>query len=133
MNEEQLIKKYLGVSYKSGGRSLRGLDCWGLIVMVFKDFGVEVLDMESPAPEQWSFKNEDREIMDYWKKWVPVSKPQFLDVLLLNTLGGSINHAGICLSGGRFIHCTKSGVLVSRLARWKQSLSGFYRLKERMA
>jgi len=133
MNETELINKYLGIPYRNGGRDLKGLDCWGIIVLVFKDFGINVLDIAATVDCQWSFKNDNKSILDYWQKWTEVSKPRFLDVILLNVEGGSLNHAGIYLSGSRFIHCTKAGVLVSRISRWKENVRGYYRLKERIA
>jgi len=130
MTEETLITKYLGVPYKLGGRDLKGLDCWGFIVMVFKDFGYDILDLDVSVDNSWTFKNNNEYIKQYWKKWEQVKEPKFGDGMLLSIKGGMINHAGIYLSSGRFMHCVETGVIVSRVSRWKDNLCGYYRLKK---
>ena len=39
------LNKYIGIPYKFGGRDSDGVDCYGLVKMIYKDkYGVELMD-----------------------------------------------------------------------------------------
>jgi cell wall-associated NlpC family hydrolase len=41
------INKYIGAPFKLGGRDLSGIDCWGLVMAVYKDLGRNVPDFDT--------------------------------------------------------------------------------------
>jgi cell wall-associated NlpC family hydrolase len=44
------IEKYLGVRWKTGGRSLAGADCWGLLRCIYEsEFGIKLNEHPVPA------------------------------------------------------------------------------------
>jgi hypothetical protein len=49
-------RQFLGVKFQHQGRSLRGLDCCGLVVMSYRAIGVTVRD--SSEYSHWMVKNE---------------------------------------------------------------------------
>lgn len=133
LKEKEIIKKYLGVPWKEKGRSLEGLDCYGLMVMIYADFGFKLLDWEEENKdydEKWYLKENILE-ENYWKQWEKIEEPAPLDVVLLSGIEGMAYHAGIVLTSRRFIHTCKAGTVVSRLddRRWKSRIQGFYRFK----
>ena len=130
--ENFIVKKYLGINYKHKGRSLSGLDCYGLIIRVYADFGVELIDLQDEYDERWQWKRWAESIEQHYKKWQKVEIPQLLDVVLFKK-NNIVNHGGVVLNNGRFIHCCKLGVIVSRLDEqiWQRRIEGFYRYGDR--
>jgi cell wall-associated NlpC family hydrolase len=128
MIEKEAINKYLGVPYKHKGRDLSGLDCWGLIMCVYKDNGFEVSDFDIDYDENWQFKGENHFLENYHLQWEKIDLPKVFDVVLLFK-DGVPNHAGIVLSHGKVLHTCRSGTVVSRLFTFKGKIEGYYRLK----
>lgn len=127
MTEKELVDKYLGIPYKHQGRDLKGLDCWGLIILVFRDLGIKVMDLEH-YDENWALHGENYFIENYYKKWQKQSAPQFLDVLLFKNIEGVPFHTAIYLSHGKIMQCTRAGVIVRRMdGKMMERLEGIYR------
>ena len=107
----QEIEDLLGTPYRYGGSSPReGMDCSGLVYYVFRN----ALNLKLP-----------RNVDSLWRYGLPVpeSDLQFGDLVFFR-LGrmGKIDHVGIYLGSGQFVHASRSaGVEISRLN------SSFYR------
>lgn len=125
--KHSIVKKYLGVPYKNMGRDLSGLDCWGLIVCIYKDYGIEVFDLEN-YEQEWQRRGGNIILGNYYENWKRVVQHQCGDVVLINYPKDNIvGHAGVSLGGGMFIHATRNGVLVSPVKGWKNRIYGFFR------
>jgi len=124
---KEIINRYLGVPYIHKGRTLAGLDCWGFIIDVYKHFkNIDIFDLEN-YDKDWFKKGKNHFAENYYQKWIKKMKPSFLDVILFKTSKGCINHAGLFLGSGQFIHCPEAGVGISRLNdKWKERIEGFY-------
>ena len=134
IQENVIVRKYLDVKYKLRGRAPQdGLDCYGLIIAVYKDLGFGLLDIEEEYTEDWAWKGRNHFIENYHSQWGKVPAPAFLDVVLFKNSKGIANHGGIMLRGDRFLHCSKTNVTVGRLAQepWERRIEGFYHLKAR--
>ncbi len=132
--EKTIVRKYLDVKYKLRGRAVdSGLDCYGLIVAIYKDMGFELLDIEEEYNEDWAWEGRNHFIENYHNQWIKVEWPRFLDVVLFKNSKGIANHGGIVLRDDRFLHCSKTNVTVGRLAQepWDKRIDGFYHLKAR--
>jgi cell wall-associated NlpC family hydrolase len=117
-------KKYLGLPFKDKGRDLTGLDCYGLASLIYKEVGIEVIDLND------YFQLKRQLLENYYKQWEKVSKPAFLDIVFFLNGRGHIEHCGIMLDGLRFIHSVKGiGVVITKLGFWKETVEGFYRHK----
>jgi len=105
-------KKLLGVKYVWGGMSPKGFDCSGFVKYVYDHFDVKIERVSSSQANQG----------------VAVSKADLKpgDLVFFDTNGGhnKINHAGIYIGDGNFIHASSSSsahkVVISTLS------SGFY-------
>ena len=131
--EKEIIRDFLGIAYKNGGRDPQGIDCWGLALKVYARAGVNLFDMPDLQYDvKWSKTGGNYLAENYWRDWQRIEKPEFLDAVLLRNLGGIANHGGIILSGGRFIHATMYGVIISRLTdpMIAEKIEGFYRLRK---
>ncbi|WP_128700853.1 C40 family peptidase [Candidatus Velamenicoccus archaeovorus] len=133
--EQFIIGKYLGLPYRHRGRSLEGLDCWGFLKLVYADLGVRLFDIEDLEYSKiWGAQGKDYFKEHYFHDWVSVKTPEMLDGVLFVNSRKIANHAGIILSNGRFIHCARPGVIISRIndPSWQTKIEGFYRLKDRI-
>ena len=100
-SQEVLLEalKYVGVRYKFGGRSLSGLDCSGLVQLVFE----ESVGKELPRTA--------RAMSDVGKK-VSINDLKPGDLVFFNTLRRSFSHVGIYLGEGYFLHSPRKGAFV---------------------
>lgn len=91
--------KYVGVRYKFGGKSLTGLDCSGLVQLVFE----ESVGKELPRTA--------REMSNVGQK-VSITNLKPGDLVFFNTLRRSFSHVGIYLGEGYFLHSPRKGAFV---------------------
>lgn len=127
-----IINTLVGTPFMNGGRDVKiGLDCWGLVIEVYKRYG-------SPCPDftvdSFAFKaidalaNQETET----KIWEEVHNPHEGDeplVVLMRMHPRLITHAGVFVGGNRIIHTTKStNAVISRVNVLKSHITGYYRL-----
>lgn len=111
---------FIGVRYKRGGNTPeQGLDCSGLVRLVFKD----ALDIQLPRTSL--------EISRAGEKIEP-SELQPGDLVFYNTLRRGYSHVGIYMGGQKFIHSPSSGGQVRiesmEVAYWKKRFNGARRI-----
>jgi cell wall-associated NlpC family hydrolase len=99
-----IIDSYIGVPYRYGGTSRKGIDCSGLVFLVFKELAHAKMPRSS------------RQLARLGR---PVNrggaKPGDL-VFFRGGMFNGINHVGIMVGQDRFAHAsTKKGVMYSRL------------------
>ena len=97
------VQRYMGVPYVWGGNTMRGIDCSGLVRNVFARCGIR---LPRTAHEQARVGAP-----------VPFSELQAGDRLYFAVRRREIDHTGIYIGGGYFIHSSLSrgGVAISRL------------------
>lgn len=93
----EYAKKFLGVRYVYGSSSPSGFDCSGFVLYVFKHFDINL--------ERTSSSQADN--------GVKISRDDLKpgDLLFFDTNGGlnAVNHVGIYIGGGSFIHASSGG------------------------
>ena len=97
-------ESYLGVPYRYGGTSRRGMDCSGLVFRLWQDvYGRHV-------------PHSVRQLYRLGKPLMP-SQAQTGDLVFFAEPGSrEPNHVGVVLDGGRFIHASvKKGVIIDRM------------------
>ena len=116
---ENEAKEFLGIPYRKGGTSKRGLDCSGFARMIYERiFGIEL-----PHNSVDQFRFADMQKIDT-KDLQPGDLIFFANS---NKKKKRINHVGVYLSDGQFIHASSSqGVTVSSLndRYWKKRFAG---------
>ena len=121
------VNKYLGVRYRRGGSSKRGVDCSGFVRLIYRNvFGV---NLPSIASYQCS--------LPIFKK-VSVDKLMTGDLIFFSPTHKKkrINHVGLYLSDGHFAHAIrKKGVIISSLENrhWKSRIISVKRIVIRQA
>ncbi len=127
------IRPFLGIPYKHMGRTYSGADCYGLIILFYRDaLGIILADINEEYMEDWSFKGHKNYFLEnYHKQFEKVTIPRIYDIVLFQNHKGIVNHGGITLGYGKFIHLCKDGTLVDSYNRpgWQKRINGFYRLK----
>ncbi|NLW33375.1 MAG: C40 family peptidase [Fibrobacter sp.] len=98
------IKSYLGVPYKYGGMSRKGMDCSGFVTLIYQ----KVYNIELPR--------SSREQRRYGKK-IPKRKAKPGDLVFFRTARfRGVNHVGIYAGDNRFAHSSlRHGVIYSSL------------------
>ena len=114
----EAAKKYEGTPYRYGGITARGLDCSGLLYLVFK----EILGVTLPRSASGLYS---------WAEKITIDKVQPGDLLFFKTdKSGKITHVALYLGERRFIHSAssgpKTGVIYSSLDEkyWANSFAG---------
>ncbi len=108
---ETEIKQYFGLRYRMGGTGQNGIDCSGLVQRVYAD----VFDVDLPRS---SFEQSRLDNMEN----VAGDQIETGDLLFFGPRRKHVNHVGIYLAGGYFLHAARSeGVTISRLddGYWK--------------
>jgi cell wall-associated NlpC family hydrolase len=110
-NVEQEISKFFGLRYRFGGNGQGGIDCSALVQKVYADaFGVE---LPRSSHEQSRVSNFETVSEDELKTG---------DLLFFGPKRKRVDHVGMYLSGGYFLHAARSkGVTIYRLdhQHWK--------------
>jgi murein DD-endopeptidase / murein LD-carboxypeptidase len=102
----ELSKTYIGVPYRMGGLSKKGIDCSGLMMVIHKKFGV-VLPHSAHEQARYGIIVPLKEALkkgDLIFFHASYHSPNF------------ITHAGVYLGDGTFIHTSRSsGVVISSI------------------
>lgn len=128
MNVEKMAEAFVGVPYKHRGRDFFGMDCLGLVLKFYAQFGIILPDYE--YSENWKRNGENRFLEEIPKFFEKVNEPKSLDLVAFENCFGEAIHIGIIIGDGKFIHGTKNGVCVDRLFKFQGKIAGFYRPKE---
>jgi cell wall-associated NlpC family hydrolase len=108
---ESEIKQYFGLRYRMGGTGQNGIDCSALVQKVYAD----VFDIDLPRN---SFEQSRLDKMEN----VPGDEIETGDLLFFGPRRKHVNHVGIYLAGGYFLHAARTeGVTISHLddTYWK--------------
>lgn len=121
---------YVGIPYDLRGRDRSGIDCWGLVRLVYKEqFNID-LPSFSEKYEDDSNSDQFQELLATQREgWVNVQDPKVGDVVLMRVLGLE-SHIGIYIGEGKFLHAKRdTNAVIESLdsLRWKKRVIGFYR------
>ena len=104
-----LARSYLGSPYRYGGAGPSGFDCSGFVQFVYRQLGI---DLPRTAADQWMVLPASNEL-------------QIGDLVFFSFSGNRVDHVGIYLGQGKFIHANshRKKVLIEDLgAPWYQKV-----------
>jgi hypothetical protein len=125
---------YIGIPYLEKGREKDGLDCWGLVRLVYKE--QYNIDIPSFVDEYESYDSKHiSELIAIGKEnWTKVTEPTIGDVILLR-INGLFMHVGVVVSPNQFIHVREGqDAVIERFDTgiWKHRVGGFYKYTEKV-
>lgn len=96
------------------GTPFEQMKCWDLVVEVYKRSGIEL-------PNYTDVKMGD---------WQEIREPSEMNVLVFALYGSELDHVGVYIGEGNFIHATKkSGVCIEHIAKYVPRLRHIYKWK----
>ena len=101
---DKVIRSYLGTPYHYGGLSRGGIDCSGLVVLVYKELNGADLPHSSRKLHKMG-------------KEITLADARPGDLLFFRMgFAGFVDHVGICTGNGLFVHASSSyGVIESSM------------------
>ncbi len=132
MVEQVSFREYIGIPFKPKGRTKKGVDCYGLVHMIYREKrGIVLPDVENYKYnaqvgcgyfEAWSGKPIEGIISSAHRAWKKVEPPYEMFDILLFRLYPEIQaptHIGVYYEDDKFIHCTEIiPVSLSRLKNY---------------
>ncbi len=121
------------VPYKENGRTLEeGLDCYGFIVLMYRQVGVELPDLFKPNTD-WS---EYGGYLHYLQLFENMTHQVFEDYhhgdfILFNDDYGVATHMGLIWDRVYFVHFVSDhGFAKSKLSLWSRKINSIWRLND---
>lgn len=123
--------RYVGIPFKVGGRDRAGIDCWGLLRLVYAEQrGIDLPswgDSYDAATDRPALFGLIDARMAAWKPLI--DQPKAFDGVLLS-LSGLPTHIGVMVDRVHFLHAREghdSAVERVDSAAWRLRVAGFYR------
>jgi len=124
-----MIDDLIGIPFVNGGRTRSGCDCWGLTVLVFKEFGIDLPDYRISC-----FASDliDGQISKERCQWKRINKPEPPCLVTLRIdpeAPGLVTHLGVCVGENKFMHTMiKRNSVIERMDHpyFKNRIEGFY-------
>jgi len=120
----------IGIPFKDGGRSIDGLDCYGLVMEVYRRKGINLPEYYAPALDESAVSTqiEAAKALPIWQK-AEAANPPLLAVMAIKFNSIHCNHTGVYIGNGFFIHTRERiGVNIDRISSpaWRRRIEGFY-------
>lgn len=124
---------YVGLPFLGGGRDRDGLDCWGLVRLVYAErFGIGLPEYGEIAANELRAVARAMDAAAAADPWLPVSAPREGDVCLMRSARGgrAIVHVGVSVNASGILHVERaSASVVVPLNHYsiRQRIAGFRR------
>ena len=125
----------IGTKFKNRGRNVtEGLDCYGLVMEVYKRFGVDIPEYNADYDDNEKISSiiKNEAASSNWRR-VEANEELPVPCVVAIRFGvpkGIVNHTGVYIGAGKFIHTRENiGVCVDRInsLAWSKCIEGFYR------
>lgn len=124
---------YKNIPFKFDGREIDGLDCWGIVKMVYRDqLGIDLPNFNGALSDnsRETLRKVAAIAAEERKRWSKVDRPKEFDVVLMSPTGGDPYHVGVMVDRRNMLHvmegCNSTIERVDGM-RWKNRVEGFYR------
>ena len=124
--------EYIGIPYQINGRDRDGIDCWGLVRLVYQ----EQLGKQIPSYAGYYDHAEDYDgfataFDEGIADWQEVTEPKEFDSIWVRLMGIDC-HTGVMLDNGKMLHAmvgAESCIVDVSTKAWQRRVIGCYRLK----
>lgn len=127
------FEKYVGIPYAEKGRDITGLDCYGLVRLIYKN--EYKIDLPSFSAEYTADDNNRIQdlIAQYKEGWESTDIPSAGDIVLFRIFGVE-SHVGLVISPTHFIHVREnqdSAIESLSAHKWSKRIVGFFKYSEK--
>jgi len=128
------LEKYKNVPFVHNGRSLKGLDCLGFVIMFYKEYGIHLPNDDGREIEEDWYKTDPlrliRSIRKLPARSVSYYELQALDLVYFAISRDIITHTGIMINSKEFAHMSpKKNFCIDRIdGAWRRRSRGAVRL-----
>jgi len=124
--------KYVGIPYKEKGRDLNGVDCWGLVRLVYDEqFNIKLPSFTTEYHQEDTLRIQEL-FSQYKEGWVQVDEPSEGTAVLFRVFGME-SHIGIAISSTHFLHAREgyeSAIESFNSPQWRNRILGYYKYCE---
>jgi len=124
--------KYIGIPFLDKGRDTSGIDCWGLVRLVYKqEYNIDLPNFSTDYEAEDSERMRDL-LAQYKEGWEKIDAPTEGCIVLFNILGIE-SHMGIAISTTHFLHARDrydSAIESFESVSWRNRITGFYKYSE---
>ena len=126
------VSHLVGKKFISGGRDVqKGFDCWGLVMAVFKEHGIQLPDFTVDAFAFTAIDALAGEAVES-RIWEKVHNPLDWDeplVVLMRMHPNLVTHVGAYIGNNKLIHTMKgTNAVISKVSALERRIVGYYRL-----
>lgn len=126
------FEKYIGIPFAEKGRDESGVDCWGLVRLIYKqEYSVNLPSFT----EDYTLSDDARigELFAQYKEgWAILTQPE-PGCAVIFRMFGTESHIGVVVDNSHFIHVRegRDSVIESlESAKWSKRVVGFYKYSE---
>jgi cell wall-associated NlpC family hydrolase len=121
-----MIQDLIGIPYEKHGRTIKGLDCYGLVHLIYERLGKELPNFPEDYTELLTIHNAVEKNKD---KFIKLDKPEPFCIVTFSIYPPYVTHIGVVLEDCiRFIHIMeKRNVTIDKLDKWQKRIRGFYK------
>lgn len=130
------IADFIGIPYRERGRTREGLDCFGVVVLFYKEIlGIKLPDYTG-YDGNWYRIGSDAVLTDKLNEsaavWRSVGTPEKYDILVFKFSSKVPNHCAIYMGNGMMLHAYENTpVVLDRFnSFWKSRLFNIMRIIE---
>lgn len=124
--------KYIGIPFLDKGRDTNGIDCWGLVRLVYKqEYNIDLPSFSSDYEADDTERMRDL-VAQYKEGWEKIDEPVEGCIVLFNIFGVE-SHLGIAVSTTHFLHARDkytSAIESFESIAWRNRITGFYKYSE---
>ena len=126
------LKEYIGIPFKSCGRDSFGLDCWGLLCLIYKErLDITLASYINEYVDAHSYSAISNAVNAHIPEWISIKKgaEQPFDAIIFRLRGLPI-HLGMVIKPRQMIHVLpKLNTCLERYDTplWDKRIRGFYR------
>jgi sulfur carrier protein ThiS len=121
--------KYIGIPFKDGGRDSNGVDCWGLVRLVYKnEFNINLPSFSNEYSTTSDVERLEELINQYREGWTETKEPKEGSIVLFRMMGRG-THVGVLVNTTQFLHVNEDSTsTIENISshRWKDRILGFY-------
>jgi len=120
----------IGIPFMDCGRNKDGADCWGITMLGFAKYGINVPDFLVSCFDSLKIHEEINSQRVHWELLKEPEEPCLVVLKVSSRLPMLCNHNGVYVGNGMFLHTFKKRNSVIEPINhmfWKNRIEGFYR------